>query len=56
MLFLPGLKLNVHLHLRKFNGFLSSQHVVRDFDDDDGGERCCFLSFISLYAMAETNN
>lgn len=30
MLFLPCLKLNVHLHLSKFKAFLSSQHVVRD--------------------------
>lgn len=30
MLFLPFLKSNVHLHLSKFKGFLSSQHVVRD--------------------------
>lgn len=30
MLFLPCLKLNVHLHLSKFKGFLSSQHVVKD--------------------------
>lgn len=30
MLFLPCLKLNVHLYLSKFKGFLSSQHVVKD--------------------------
>lgn len=30
MLFLLRLKLNVHLHLSKFKGFLPSQHVVRD--------------------------
>lgn len=51
MLFLPCLKLNVHLYSSKFKGFLSSQHVVRDADEDDGGGFCSCVSFPESYAV-----